>query len=181
MTYKLKPLYEEKILSFFSDLFEYNRDVHIIVLDDEEYSRKVDKKSDACNFPEVFMGNPKAENLTERLDKVVWKIYVRKYKDGVNIKDLIHEFLHVYCPKLSEKEVEDATVVFTRAFECYELLYDQQPLKDFFIELCKEVIFKWSGIKKPSLGQILRYDKELIKSVKSVKSSCVDAKMKLSF
>jgi hypothetical protein len=83
------------------------------------------KKSDACNFPEVARGNPKAENLIERLDKVVWKIYVRKYKDGVvNIKDLIHEFLHVYCPKLSEKKVEDATVVFARAFECYDLKSD---------------------------------------------------------
>jgi len=44
MPNKLKPPFEEKILSFFSDLFEYNRDVQIIVWDDEEFSRKVDKK-----------------------------------------------------------------------------------------------------------------------------------------
>jgi hypothetical protein len=46
MPNKLKPPFEEKILSFFSDLFEYNRDVQIIVWNDEEYSGRVDKKSD---------------------------------------------------------------------------------------------------------------------------------------
>ena len=55
MPNKLKPPFEEKILSFFSDLFEYNRDVQIIVWDDEEYSRKVDKKRTQLLFLHVLL------------------------------------------------------------------------------------------------------------------------------
>jgi len=163
--YRLKEKFEEEFKEFFARIFECRPPFEITVLQDNDYEKLHDKRSGACLVEAIVKGDPKARNLLLRTDTVKRTIFIRRKGDGVLLANILHEVLHIFYPKLSERIIEKATDVFERAFLCYDILYNDQPNRDFFLKLCHvdDVLRKWAGLPKFETNAIFTYEQNLLK------------------
>jgi hypothetical protein len=136
--YNVDSSFEEQINSFFKDLLLYPLQIDIAILNDVEYNKVVDLDTMAILFRGTVGEETKPKTSIDVAETVSNKIYVRKIGNEVNSSTVIHEFLHVYFPKLVEKKLNHATRIFDFAFRCYDKLSENQELRDFFVKLCRE-------------------------------------------
>jgi len=94
--YKVDGSFEDRINSFFSDLGLAPLQVPIIILENSEYNRFIDRHSMASmRFSD---NDSKATNLREETEQNRNKIYLRELDGVIDLSATIQGFLQAYIP-----------------------------------------------------------------------------------
>jgi len=145
--YKVDGSFEDRINSFFSDLGLAPLQVPIIILENSEYNRFIDRHSMASmRFSD---NDSKSTSLREETEQNRNKIYIRDLEGIIDLSATIQGFLQAYIPNYEKAKIDGATDVFVSAFRCYDKLYSEKASRDFFVWLCKQDsnLFKMAQLK----------------------------------
>jgi hypothetical protein len=151
---KMPEHFEEKVKEFFRLIFSYSPKLEIMLLSETEYI-------------EFFRGRG-PENTVGRTvpsvdDEVKHLIFIKipPQEKNIPINTLMHEILHVYFPNLEEETIKKAAETFTLAICCYLAVYDSQPVRALFIELCcfEDGLRKLAGLPKFDPVTMTEYEK----------------------
>lgn len=133
----LNKNFEEQINSFFTELGLPPVKVELTILENQEYDKSVDTQS-TVTLHSMGAKEAKATTLIEEIGGIGYRIYVRQFNNAVDLTAIIGSFLQVHYPNADRETVEKAVSTFESAYKCYDQLFRQKPLRDFFILLCKE-------------------------------------------
>ena len=146
--YKVDGSFGDKINFFFSDLGLAPLQVPITILENSEYNRFIDRHSMASiRFSD---NDSKSTSLREETEQNRNKIYLRELDGAIDLSATIQGFLQAYIPNYEKAKIDGATEVFVSAFRCYDKLYSEKALRDFFVSLCKQNsnLFKIAQLKR---------------------------------
>ena len=148
--YKADNSFGDRINLFFSDMGLAPLQVPIAILENSEYSHFIDRHSMASMH---FNDNDsKATSLRNETEHDRNKLYLRELDGAIDLSAAIQGFLQAYLPNYEKAKIDSATDVFVSAFRCYDKLYSEKALRDFFVWLCKQDsnLFKLAQLKSNS-------------------------------
>jgi len=138
--YGVTSNFEDKLNSFFINLGAIPVLNRIVLVKTGDYDRLIDTTSNIslhsleADRKETTLAKPFSETGLRGTDYQN-KIIVRERDGKVDLAEVFGMVLKTYFPAVAVSSVEVHS--FAVAFRCYDKLYSEPALRDFFIELCK--------------------------------------------
>jgi hypothetical protein len=133
---------ENRLNSFFHDLGLSPVSIEITTLQDADYNRFFDRdsmvslRSAEKNKKDTALTMPSKDHIPEL--RAQYKLYVREVDGVSDLGAIIDSFLQVHFPVYKRKPSQKTKQNYELAFRCYDKIYNEKPLRDFFIDLCKQ-------------------------------------------
>jgi len=132
--------FEDRLNLFFESLGVVPVLNRIVLVKTGDYDRLIDTTSNVsfhsldADRKETTLAKPFSETGLRGTDYQN-KILVRERGGEVDLAEVFGAVLKVYFPMVAVSDVEAQS--FAVAFRCYDKLYSEPVLRDFFVELCK--------------------------------------------
>jgi hypothetical protein len=135
--------FEDRINSFFRDIGLAPLHVAITILENADYDRHIDKDTMASlHISELEQKDTALTKPSERTystaPHTINKVYIRESNGSIDLTDTVAAFLQAHFPNRRKDSIENAKETFATAFKCYDQLFKDKNLKDFFTRICKQ-------------------------------------------